>query len=269
MKRRKRIAVLAAAALVAAGGCAGPPRPGVPIERDRLEDIVGLAMSGASSGPLRATGVGRLTEAGDSLGFAFAVLYDPPGWLRAEARPPLAVAPGPPGVSALLEGDRVTARLAASDSWVTVRLRDVLPGIERIDPGAFIVGRPDLRFLTLLRRARLERAAHEIIVTGDLFGRRIEAAIDTTSFLVTRIGIRNADASSMTVSYGGRGWNRDARMPRTVTVSYADEKHPTTLALTYDHAASEDFVDRLEHTVTPPAGAPVLQWKDLGTWRKP
>jgi hypothetical protein len=269
LSRRKRLAALALAALIAAGGCAGPPRPGEPISRDRLESIVAQAMSRRAAGPLRASGSGRVAQAGGSIEFSFALLYDPPGWLRADARPPLAAAPGAPGVSALVVGDRLTARLAAADRWLAADLRDVLPGIQWTDPGSFVVGRPDLRFLTRLRHPRLERAGGEFVVSGDLFGRAIEAAIDTTALSVTRIAVSDGDALSVTVAYGGHGWNRDAGMPRTVAFTYTDGPSSATLTLTYDRAASESFVDRPKETIEPPRGAPVLRWEDLGTRRRP
>lgn len=269
MRHRTRLAAFAAAALVAAGGCAGPPRPGVPVDPDRVEELVRHVMSGMATGPLRAAGIGRFAVAGESHEFMFAVLYDPPGWLRADARPPLALVPGPPGVSAVLVGDRLTARLPAAGSWLTGDLRDALPGIEWTDPGSYVVGRPDLRFLMRLRHARLERTGNALVVSGDLFGRRIEAAIDTTSFSVTRVAVMDGRSFSVNVSYSGHGWNRDVGMPRTVVVTYADGTRPAVLTLTYDHATSEGFVDRREHAIEPPQGAPVLRWEDLGTWRRP
>lgn len=269
MTRREAFLVFAAAAIIAAGGCAGAPRPGVPIDPGRVQDLVARAMSDMASGPLRGVGDGWIAEAGDSLGFAFAVLYDPPGWLRGDARPLPAVGPGASGLSALVEGDRLTAWLAASGSWLGTDLRDVLPGIERTDPGAFVVGRPDLGFLVRLRHPRLERAANEIAVSGDLYGRSVLAAFDTTSFRVTRIALSDGDERSVTVSYGGHGWNRDATMPRTVVVTYTDGDRSINLTLTYDRVAPEGFVDRREHAVEPPPGAPAIGWGDLGIGRKP
>jgi hypothetical protein len=268
LRHRKLLVAIAAMTLVAAGGCAGPPRPGVPVDPDRLEVLVGRAMSGMATGPIRAAGAGRLAVAGETHDFTFAVLYDPPGWLRADARPPLALAPGPSGVSAVLVGDRLTAQLP-SGSWLVGDLRDALPGIEWTDPGSFVVGRPDLRFLTRLRHARIERTGSELVVSGDLFGRRVEAAIDTASFSVTRIALRDRRDSTVAVSYAGHGWNRDAGMPRTVVVTYADGARADTLALTYGRAASEGFVDRRGLAIDAPAGAPVLRWKDLESWRRP
>jgi hypothetical protein len=148
-------------------------------------------------------------------------------------------------------------------------LRHLLPGIEWTDPGSFVVGRPDLRFLTRLRHTRLERAGNELVVSGEFFGRSITAAIDTTSFSVTRIAVSDGDALSVTVTYGGHGWNRDAGMPRTVAVTYANGTRPATFTLTYDHATPEGFVDRREHAIEPPPGAPTLRWEDLGARRKP
>jgi len=272
LKHRKQVTALVAAAVIAAGGgCAHPPRPGVPVDRDRLEDLVDSVAAGMAVGPLRASGHGTIAEAGDSLEFSFALLYDPPGWLRADARPVLVAAPGPPGVSALVVGDHLTARLSGTDSWLTADLRDVLPGIEWTDPGSFIVGRPDVRFLTRLRHARVERTATGLVVSGDLFGRTIGAAIDTTSLSVTRVSLNHGDALSVTASYGGHGWHRDAAMPRTVVLTYANgvEGDPATITITYDRAASEGHVDRRETWIEAPPGAPALRWDDLGIRRKP
>ena len=268
MTHRKRLFLLAAAALIA-GGCAGPPRPGAPVDAGRVEDIVARVMSAEATGPLRASGAGRFDAVGESREFTFALLYDPPGWLRIDARPPFAAIPGPSGVSGVVVGDRMTVRLPAAGSWFTGDLRDALPGIEWTDPGAFVVGRPNLGFLTRLRHARLERTAGGIVVSGDLFGRSIEAAIDTASYAATRVAFADRGSFSVTLSYGGHGWNRDAGMPQTVTVDYSDGERTALLVLTYDHAAPEALVDRREHAMEPPPGAPALRWEDLGIWRKP
>jgi len=271
LKHRKQIAAVVAAAIIAAGGgCARPPRPGIPIDPDRLEDLVERVEAGTAAGPLRASGRGTIAEAGDSLGFSFALLYDPPGWLRADARPTLVAAPGPPGVSALVVGDHLTARLSGTDSWLTTDLRDVLPGIEWTDPGSFLVGRPDVRLLTRLRHARIERTAAGLVVSGDLFGRTIEAVIDTTVLSVTRVSVNHGDAFSVTMSYSGHGWHRYAAMPRRVVATYAKGAgDPITITITYDRAACEGHVDRRETWIEAPPGAPVLRWDDLGIRRKP
>ncbi|MBM3307001.1 MAG: hypothetical protein FJY74_01565 [Candidatus Eisenbacteria bacterium] len=268
MRARAAACVAVALALLAAAGCGGPPRPGEPVGRSDIERLIEQAMGRADHGPVRIVGTGRLAGADEAREFSFALLYDPPAWLRADARPLLATMPAPQGISALLSGDRLTVALPGDGRWLDEALRDAFPGIERIDPGGFVVGQPDIRFLAALRRARLTRADGCLVVSGDLYGRTVSAAFDSTSLRVTRIALEDGKSRRVSVSYGLRDAAGSAA-PETVTIVHRDARRSSEIVLHCARVTRESFVDRRAHALEPPAGASTLKWGDIGIEVKP
>jgi len=246
-------ALLLAAALVA--GCGGPPRPGEPITRGDLENILATASACSGDGPIRISGTGELEMDGRVQAFSFVMLHDPPGWVRADARPALSTIPLAVGVSALLVGDHLVAHVPSSGSWLTMRLRDRLPGIERLDAGSFLTGRPDLGVLARLSHPRLSREEDRLVVTGDIMGRTITASFDPAGMCVRGVSLEHGDLRA-SISYGeplDAGPEGTDRTASTVRIDYADGTTEATLRLFCHRAAAAGPVDRDAYDLTPPA----------------
>jgi len=253
----RALAALALAALTVVG-CGGPPRPGEPIGRDDLEAILAAAFACGADGPLRVSGTGELEMEGRVRTFSFAMLHDPPGWVRADARASLSTIPVGPAVSALLDGDRLVAHVPSSGSWTTMRLRDRLPGIERLDTASFLTGRPDLRVLARLRHARLVREEGRLVVTGDLMGRTVTASFDPLALCVTGVALEHGDLRA-SISYEAPPGSRQGETglaPREVRIDYADGTTAATLRLFIEKVAAEGPVDRDAYDLAPPAAPP-------------
>ena len=260
---------LAAMALLTLFGCARAPRPGIPIESARLEEIAAAVAARAENGPLRATGTGELAVGDDRQAFSFALVYDPPAWLRMDARPLLGSMSPPWSVSALLDGDLVTAHFPNRDAWVADRLRKAVPGIERVDTARFLVGRPDAGVLMRLSHARVVRAGTDLVISGDVYGREVTVAVDTTSSVIRRIEVLDGRSAHVTVRYGVATVDATGRVPGAVDVRYENGTTLVELGIDYDRVRPVDVVVRDAHALAVPAGALTLRWEDIGLGRTP
>jgi hypothetical protein len=157
--------------------------------------------------------------------------------------------------------------MPSAGSWLTMRLRDRLPGVERLDAGSFLTGRPDLRVLSRLRRPRVVRDEEgRLVVTGDLMGRTVTASFDRSGSCVTGVSLEHGDLRAA-LSYDESPDARPegtGRAPRTVRLDYADGTTAATLRLFVQKSAAEGPVDRRAYDLTPPQAAPPVRREDLG-----
>jgi hypothetical protein len=136
-----------------------------------------------------------------------------------------------------------------------MRLRERVPGIERLDAGSFLTGRPDLRALAHLRHARLTREDDRLVVTGDLMGRTVAASFDPAGMWVRGVSLEQGDLRAA-ISYGeplDAGPEATGRAASTVRIDYADGRTTASLRLFCHNAAAEGPVDRDAYDLTPPA----------------
>ena len=102
----RRLIILAAGVFALLSGCARAPHVAEPVgpsELARLVDTINTAAPGAES--YRGTGDGEISVSGRTLKVAFAIIYERPGWLRADLRPAIGTMGASLTALALVEGD--------------------------------------------------------------------------------------------------------------------------------------------------------------------
>ena len=175
--RQLLILIVAVSALLS--GCSRAPRvvePVGPSELAMLVDEINTAAPGAES--YRGTGDGEITVSGRTLKVAFAVVYERPGWLRADLRPAIGTMGASLTALALMEGECVRLFFPARLLVVTGCISDVAGYNDWLDPASLILGLPDASFILRMTGVTASRRGGTLTLEGLLEDSRVLLEID-------------------------------------------------------------------------------------------
>lgn len=263
-------AVVAAATLVLLAGCSTTPRTGellAPAELDELVDAINSGLPEAES--YKATGDGEIALSGRTVNVAFAIVYEPPGWLRADLRP----AYGSLGASlttlALMEGECARMYMPARLLVVTACMSDLADYGEWIDPAALLLGLPDAAFLTKMTALTATRRGGLVTFDGLADGSPVRVKVDEERAVITEINLGKLDTDEyLSLTYSGHGWKPGTTVPRTVElVALEGESREVAMTIRYDSLRGGPEVDRDAYDLGVPPGALEIDWKELNIWR--
>jgi len=266
--RATHVVTRTAAALIVlslAGCCAGPPLATEPLTSSELDRIASAVDATAREfTALRGSGSGLLSTQEQRSPFAFAAVYDTPGWLRADLRPTSPAAPS--GFAAHLRVEGACADLLFPSSLVMVT--DCLDGTPFSDPALLFFGAflgDDLR---RLEDARASENDDAISLTGRCGEQQISIALARGTSLLTRVEVRTDDESWLTLDYEGHGWKDSIPLPRTTVIRIGRKgRTQARLRFDFDRLRVSDPVERSTLDLVVPPGTTVSTWGDLTLWR--
>jgi hypothetical protein len=258
------------AALVLLAGCAPARRVSAPLDSSELEALVETLNAGLpADDSIRATGDGRIRVSGRTVDVAFAVVYERPGWLRADMRPAVGTMGAALTTLALMEGECVRLYMPARLLVITGCVSDVAGYGEWVDPASLVLGLPDAAFLTRMSGVTSSRGGGALTVEGTLEDSRVRVEVDTERDVITEIELgREGTDDSLRLVYSGHGWKPGTSVPKTIElVARERESREVTIAITYDSLRGGDPVDRGAYDLGVPPGALEIDWKELDIWR--
>jgi len=256
--------------LLSLAGCSVGPAVTEPVGPAGLAEIVdGLAAAHPSVDACRGTGDGEISVTGRTLKVSFAVVYDRPGWLRADLRPQLGTMGANLTALGTMEGDCARMFFPARLLVITGCVSDVAGEIEWLDPAALVLGVPDPSFIADLTDVTSTRSGGRLRLDGRAGGARVRVEIDEELMVVTALELGRADSDdSVRVTYSGHGWKPSMPVPREVELT-ALEGTSSELGVTirYDTLKGDEPVDRKKYELVIPPGVPEMDWRDLSIWR--
>ena len=260
----------AMAALLLLLGCARAPVGEEPVRPAELADLA-EALKGAapSADSYRATGTGEIRASGRTLNVAFAMMYERPGWLRADLRPALGTMGANLTALALLEGDCARLYFPARLIEVTGCLSDVLAPPDWLDAASFLIGLPDAAFFEDLTEVTRSRRRGTVSLTGLAHGRRVRVEIDESGPFITMIELTELESGeSVRAQYEGHGWKPGLFVPRTVSfVALEGTSRELEVRLHYETFRAGGTVDRSRYALEIPPGVLEIDWRELSIWR--
>ncbi|MFH1690149.1 MAG: hypothetical protein ABIE42_07915 [Candidatus Eisenbacteria bacterium] len=262
--------VLGVAVLTLLAGCAPAPRVGEPVgpsELTALVDAINSGLPGADS--YRGTGEGEITLSGRTVDVAFAVVYERPGWLRADIRPALGTLGASLTTLALLEGECARLYLPARLLVVTACLSDFAGYGDWLDPASLILGLPDASFITRMTGVTATRRGGLLTLDGLAEGSRVRVKVDVARSVITEIELGREDADEyLSLTYSGHGWKPGTTAPKTVELAALEgESREVGITIRYDSLRGGEAVDRGAYDLGVPPGALEVDWKELNIWR--
>jgi len=273
MTPRTRPLIALLAALLAAltiGGCAMAPDSGEPLRPAELETLVSeltLALSG--EGSYRGTGKGEITVSGRTLKVAFAVVYERPGWLRADLRPELGTLGASLTALGTMENGCARMFFPARLLVVTGCVSDVAGDVAELDPAALVLGLPDPSLLSRLEGVSSSRRGERVRIAGHYGGANVVVEVNESLPAITAIEIARDDSDDrMRLTYGGHGWKSAAPVPRTVEMTALEgTSRELGMSVRYETLKPAGPVDRAEYEPVVPDGVLEIDWKELNIWR--
>jgi len=266
----RRLIILAAGVFALLSGCARAPHVAEPVgpsELARLVDTINTAAPGAES--YRGTGDGEISVSGRTLKVAFAIIYERPGWLRADLRPAIGTMGASLTALALVEGDCARLYFPARLLVVTGCISDVAGYDDWLDPASLILGLPDASFITRMTDVTATRRGDLLTLEGLAGTSRIRVKIDENRSVITEIELdRDGTDGNLRLSYAGHGWKPGTSAPRTVElVALEGESREIGITIRYDTLRGAESVDRDAYDLGIPPGVLEVDWKDLSVWR--
>jgi hypothetical protein len=258
------------AALALLEGCAPARRVSEPLASSELERLVETLNAGLPSGDsFRGTGDGRIRVSGRTIDIAFAVVYERPGWLRADMRPAIGTMGASLTTLALMEGECARLYMPARLLVVTGCVSDVAGYGEWVDPASLVLGLTDASFLTRMSAVTAGRSPDALTVDGTLGESRVRVEIDTERGAITEIELgREGTDDSLLLTYSGHGWKPGANVPRKIElVALEGESREVAITITYESLRGGEPVDRSAYDLGVPPGALEIDWKELDIWR--
>jgi hypothetical protein len=269
-----RLAATAALALLAAlsmlAGCAPAARVATPLDGSELETLVEALNAGTPrADSFRGTGEGRIRVSGRTIDVAFALVYERPGWLRADMRPAVGTMGASLTTLALMEGECVRLYMPARLLVVTGCISDVAGYGEWVDPASLVLGLPDAAFLTRLSGVTASRRRGALTLDGAAGETRVRVEVDTELQVITEIELgREGTDESLRLRYGGHGWKPGTSVPRTIElVALEGESREVAITITYESLRGGEPIDRSAYDLGVPEGALEIDWKELDIWR--
>lgn len=268
--RIERLTLAVACGIALSAGCARPPSPGEPVDRDEVVKLAkALEVPGPGIAGLRGSGGGEVTVSGRGTTASFAFVYSAPGWIRLDIRPELGAAAHALSSLSILDGQCLATYFPARAVEVTGCLSDLAADVPDVDFAALALGMPSLAFLDELVDARLARLEDALVLTGTLAGRRLELRADGSPATISTLELELTPGGSLLrLSYAGRGWHAVRALPRSVEISVTGGERDVRLRLELTQALALDRVSREEYALEVPPAARRISWADLGLWRK-
>jgi hypothetical protein len=265
-----RNALLLCVGLALLGGCTGAPEVAEPVAPSELAQLVRALNDGLdAASSYRGTGSGEITVSGRTVDVAFAVVYDRPGWLRADLRPAL----GTMGTSltslALMEGECARLYLPARLLVVHGCFSDVAGLGDWSDPASFVLGLPDAGFLERLTDVRSSRSRGRLVLEGRSGESSVRIEADDERHVITRVELARPDSDErMRIEYSGHGWKGNPKLPQTVKLSTLEgTTRELRITIRYDTLRSGEPADRSSYDLGVPEGALEIDWRELDIWR--
>lgn len=267
--RRKSLLLVALCALLL-NSCSRMPSTGEPIGRPELTAIAErLASARPEETSFRGAGRAWIRVSGRTVEVAFASVCEPPGWMRADLRPDVAVVGASLAAFALLEGDCARLYFPAKLLEVSGCLSDVVSYADWLDPAALLLGLPDPGMIAQLTDASVRRGGGAIVVSGTSADIHVSVRIDAEADLIERIEIGSPDDDRLVVvEYEDHSAGRYPVLPRVVRLTAAEgTTHELYVELLYDSLKPGEPVDRSEYSLDVPPGVLKTDWRDLNIWR--
>ncbi|MFH1864750.1 MAG: hypothetical protein ABIK85_02580 [Candidatus Eisenbacteria bacterium] len=261
---------LGVAVVTLLAGCAPAPHVGEPIAPSELGALVDAINSGLpDADSYRGTGNGEITLSGRTVDVAFAVVYDRPGWLRADLRPALGTLGASLTTLALMEGECARLYLPARLLVVTACLSDLAEYGDWIDPASLVLGLPDASFITRMTGVTAARSGGHLTVDGLADGSPVRVKVDEELAVITEIELgREGTDDYISLTYSGHGWKSGTTVPKTVElVALEGESREVGITIRYDSLRGGEAVDRGAYDLGVPPGALEIDWKELNIWR--
>ena len=262
--------LLCALAIAVLGGCTSAPRVGQLVEPSELESLASALTAGVTdAGSYRGTGDGEISVSGRTLGVSFAVVYERPGWLRADLRPALGALGASMTSLALMEGDCARVFFPARLLVVNGCISEIAGYGDWIDPASLILGLPDASFITKLTDVTSSHRRGRLVIDGVIQDSRIRVAIDEENSVITSVELGRVGAEeSITIEYSGHGWKTGSTVPRTIALlALEGTSREVGITLRYATLRRGESVDRDAHTLGIPEGALEVNWQELNLWR--
>jgi len=262
--------ILCALAIAVVGGCTSAPRVGEIVEPSELKLLAAALSAGVpDAGSYRGTGDGEISVSGRTLGVSFAVVYERPGWLRADLRPALGSLGASMTSLALMEGDCARfffpARLIVVDGCIS----EIAPYGDWIDPVSLILGLPDPSFITKLSGVTSSHRRGQLILDGVVEDSRVRVSIDEERAVITGVELgRVGTEESINIEYSGHGWKAGSSVPRTIEfLALEGTSREVGVTLRYSTLRWGEPVDRDAHALAIPEGVLEVNWQELNLWR--
>ena len=262
--------LLMAVAFALLTGCTRAPHmvePVGPPELATLAAAINAATIGAGS--YRGTGDGEIEVSGRTLKVAFAIVYERPGWLRADLRPAVGTLGASLTALALMEGECARLFFPARLLVVTGCISDVAGYSDWVDPASLILGLPDASFLTRMNEVTASRRGGLLTLEGLVEDSRVRVKIDEERTVITQIELgRDGTDAQLRLSYDGHGWKPGTSAPRTVElVAMEGESREMRISIRYETLRGGESVERDAYGLSVPPGVLEIDWKDLNLWR--
>ena len=266
----KRFLVLAVAIFALLSGCSRAPRvvePVAPSDLAALVNAINTAAPGAAS--YRGTGNGEITVSGRTIKVAFALVYERPGWLRADLRLPIVPMAAPMTALALMEGECARIFLPARLLVVTGCIPGVAGGDGELDAASLILGLPDASFITRMTEVTTTRRRGLLILEGLAGDSRVRVKIDEERSIITEIEVgREGTDRNLRLSYSGHGWKAGTSAPRTVElVALEGESGEMGITIRYETLRGGESIDRGAYDLKIPPDVLEIDWRELSFWR--
>jgi len=265
---KKTVFLCATLALLA--GCTGAPDVGELVEQSQLESLAEALNAGVpDAGSYRGAGSGEIGVSGRTLDVAFAVVYERPGWLRADLRPALGALGSSLTSLALMEGECARLYLPARLLVVNGCISDVAGFGGWVDPASLILGLPDATFIADLTDVRSSHRRGRLVLDGLSGQTRVRVTIDEEDSVITGIELGHTGTDEeLSLTYGGHGWKTGSSAPRTVElVALEGTSREVRIAIRYDSLRTGEPVDRSDYDLGVPPGALEINWRELDLWR--
>jgi hypothetical protein len=262
------VALLALACVLS--GCSMAPRGSEPLESSELQKTIdALKRAQGYAVSYRGTGTGEILVSGRTLKLAFAVVYERPGWLRADLRPQLGTLGANLTALGTMENGCARFFFPARLLVVTGCISDVADDIELLDPAALALGLPDASLFSNLSDATATRRNRTVRVQGHCGDAVVTLDIDEKLPAVTSIELAaQGSDEGMRITYGGYGWKDGVVLPRTVELSaFEGTSRELGLSIRYDTLKPGGPVDRAEYKPVIPEGVLEMDWKELNFGR--
>lgn len=266
----RRLLVLVVAVFALLSGCSRAPRvvaPVGPSELAMLADEINTAAPGAES--YRGTGDGEIVVSGRTLKVAFAIVYERPGWLRADLRPAIGTMGASLTALGLMEGGCARLFFPARLVVVTGCISDVAVYDDWLDPASLILGLPDASFITRMTGVTTSRRGGTLTLEGLVENSPVRVKIDEERKIITEIELgRDGTEAHLRLSYEGHGWKPGMSAPRTVEfVALEGESREMRITIRYETLRGGAPIDRDEYELKVPPGVPEIDWQELSFWR--